>query len=193
MEHYVGLDVSLKRTSICVVDRAGNVLSEATVNSEPEEIARFLTLKAPGAVRIGIEAGPTSLWLCTELRALGFPTICIDARHALLQSNHRQSDPLQAVKKRGRVSRADNATIRVRRDRLDRPYLEAWRCNVAELPVRSGRRAAHSRAEMVEAEGVGPQARQAHRDEKGQGRRRPQARSHSASHVDRRHRLPMVY
>jgi transposase len=99
MEHYVGLDVSLKRTSICVVDRAGNVLSEATVNSEPEEIARFLTLKAPGAVRIGIEAGPTSLWLCTELRALGFPTICIDARHAkaALSMQINKSDRNDAV------------------------------------------------------------------------------------------------
>jgi len=101
MEHYVGLDVSLKRTSICVVDRAGNVLSEATVNSEPEEIARFLTLKAPGAVRIGIEAGPTSLWLCTELRALGFPTICIDARHAKAALSMHRADHAMWLVQRG--------------------------------------------------------------------------------------------
>jgi hypothetical protein len=32
---------------------------------------------------IGIETGPTSTWLITELRALGLPIICnIDARHA---------------------------------------------------------------------------------------------------------------
>ena len=32
MEHYVGLDVSLKQTSICVVDQAGLVVREAVVD-----------------------------------------------------------------------------------------------------------------------------------------------------------------
>jgi transposase len=33
-------------------------------------------------VRIGIETGPTTTWLWTELNRLGLPVICIDARHA---------------------------------------------------------------------------------------------------------------
>ncbi len=82
MELYVGLDVSLKETSICVVDRWGEVVCEGTVASEPEAIAGFVKSKAPGALRIGLETGPTSTWLWTELRALGLPVICIDARHA---------------------------------------------------------------------------------------------------------------
>jgi transposase len=82
MDCYVGLDASLKKTSICVVDSIGKVLSEGVVDSEPGAIARFLKSRAPGAVRIGIETGPTSIWLTTELRALGLPVICIDARHA---------------------------------------------------------------------------------------------------------------
>jgi len=32
------------------------------------------------AVRIGIETGPTTTWLWTELNRLGLPVICIDAR-----------------------------------------------------------------------------------------------------------------
>ena len=82
MESYVGLDVSLKRTSICVVDRTGKVLCEGTVNSAPEAIVEFVKSKAAGAVRIGVETGPTSTWLWTEIKALGLPVICIDARHA---------------------------------------------------------------------------------------------------------------
>ncbi len=82
MESYVGLDVSLKRTSICVVDRTGKVLCEGTVNSTPEAIVEFVKSKAAGAVRIGLETGPTSTWLWTEIQALGLPVICIDARHA---------------------------------------------------------------------------------------------------------------
>ena len=82
MEQYVGLDVSLKETSICVVDGDGEIVCEGTVLSEPEAIAEFVKAKAPDAKRIGLETGPTSTWLWHELRALGLPVICIDARHA---------------------------------------------------------------------------------------------------------------
>ena len=50
--------------------------------SEPEAIAKYLKTKAVGAKRIGLETGPTTTWLWHELRALGLPVICIDARHA---------------------------------------------------------------------------------------------------------------
>src|SRR5499433_1653222 len=82
MEHYVGLDVSLKQTSICVVNQLGLIVREGVVDSEPEAIAAFVRLNAPGAVRIGLETGPTATWLWTELKQLGLPVICIDARHA---------------------------------------------------------------------------------------------------------------
>ena len=82
MEYYVGLDVSLKQTSICVVDQAGLVVREGVVDSDPEAIAMFVRTNAPGAVRIGLETGPTATWLWSELKRLGLPVICIDARHA---------------------------------------------------------------------------------------------------------------
>ncbi len=82
MELSVGMDVSLKETSICVVDDNGEIVSEGTVISEPEAIAEFIKVKAPQAKRIGLETGPTTTWLWHELRALGLPVICIDARHA---------------------------------------------------------------------------------------------------------------
>jgi transposase len=82
MVHYVGLDVSLKQTFICVVNQAGSVVREDMVGSDPEVIAAFVRLKAPSAVRIGLETGPTSTWLWTELKRLSLPVICIDARHA---------------------------------------------------------------------------------------------------------------
>jgi hypothetical protein len=53
MDHYVGLDVSLKQTSICVVNQVGSVVREGVVDSEPEAIAAFVRSKAPGAVRVG--------------------------------------------------------------------------------------------------------------------------------------------
>jgi transposase len=82
MEYYVGLDVSLKQTSICVVNQTGSIVQEGVVDSDPEAIASFLKSRAPGTARIGIETGPTTTWLWTELNRLGLPVICIDARHA---------------------------------------------------------------------------------------------------------------
>jgi transposase len=63
MKCYVGLDVSLKQTLICVVDQTGLVVREGAVNSDPETISVYVRSKAPDAVRIGLETGPTSTWL----------------------------------------------------------------------------------------------------------------------------------
>ena len=99
MEYYVGLDVSLKQTSICVVDQTGSVVREGVVDSDPEAISVYVRSKAPGAVRIGLETGPTSTWLWTELKRLGLPVICIDARHAkaVLKMQINKSDRNDAI------------------------------------------------------------------------------------------------
>jgi hypothetical protein len=50
MEHYVGLDVSLKQTSICVVNQVGSIVREGVVDSHPEAIAaRKAVLKMQNA------------------------------------------------------------------------------------------------------------------------------------------------
>ena len=99
MEYYVGLDVSLKQTSICVVDRTGSVVREGVVDSDPEAISVYVRSRAPGAVRIGLETGPTSTWLWTELKRLGLPVVCIDARHAkaVLKMQINKSDRNDAI------------------------------------------------------------------------------------------------
>jgi predicted NBD/HSP70 family sugar kinase len=42
MEHFVGLDVSVKETSVCVVDAAGKVILEQKVPTEPADIITLL-------------------------------------------------------------------------------------------------------------------------------------------------------
>src|SRR5271170_6092420 len=99
MERYIGLDVSLKQTSICVVNQAGAIVQEGVVDSDPEAIAAFVKSKAPGTVRIGLETGPTTTWLWTELKRFGLPVICIDARHAkaVLKMQINKSDRNDAI------------------------------------------------------------------------------------------------
>ena len=48
MEYYVGLDVSLKQTSICVVDQLGSVVREGVVDLDPRAISVYVRSKALG-------------------------------------------------------------------------------------------------------------------------------------------------
>ena len=38
MDHFSGLDVSVKETSLCIVDDAGRIVREVRVVSEPEAL-----------------------------------------------------------------------------------------------------------------------------------------------------------
>src|SRR5271169_5706225 len=81
MTHFVGLDVSVKETSVCVVDDAGKVIWEQKVPTEPAAIIALLTSLAVPFGRIGIEAGPLSQWLVNGLMAADLPVICVEMRH----------------------------------------------------------------------------------------------------------------
>jgi ADP-ribose pyrophosphatase YjhB (NUDIX family) len=82
IHQYVGLDVSLKETSICVVDEAGKIVWRGRTDSTPEAIAGAIKRHARHVVRIGLESGQLSTWLFHGLKGRGLPAICIDARHA---------------------------------------------------------------------------------------------------------------
>ena len=81
MDHYVGLDVSVRETSVCVVDETGKLLKEAKVPTEPGSIASLLAKGGYVCKRVGLEAGPMSQWLYAELAAVGLPVICVEAQH----------------------------------------------------------------------------------------------------------------
>ena len=42
MDHFAGLDVSVKETSVCIVDETGKVVREVKVASEPEALLSVL-------------------------------------------------------------------------------------------------------------------------------------------------------
>ena len=82
MARFVGLDVSQKLTSICVVDDTGRRVWRGQCASDPEQIARLINRYARDAAGIGIETGPMTPWLVHEFRARGLDVTCLDARHA---------------------------------------------------------------------------------------------------------------
>ena len=81
MEHFAGLDVSVKVTSLCIVDDAGGIIREAKIESDPDALLQVLNNGAYHFKRIGLEAGPLSQWLFSALAEAGLPVICVETRH----------------------------------------------------------------------------------------------------------------
>jgi len=81
MPDYVGLDVSLDQTSLCVLDAAGQIVRETKLDTDPDAIAEYLGQAALVIERVGLEAGPLSQWLHAGLVAHGLPAVCIETRH----------------------------------------------------------------------------------------------------------------
>ena len=94
MEHFAGLDVSVKETSICIVDDTGRIVREAKVASEPEALLQVLKNSAYHFKRIGLEAGPLSQWLCNAFAEASLPVICVETRHmrAVLKAQINKTD-----------------------------------------------------------------------------------------------------
>jgi transposase len=94
MDHFAGLDVSVKETSVCIVDDTGKIVREVKVASEPEALLAVLTNPAYRLKRIGLEAGPLSQWLFSALAEAGLPVICVETRHmrAVLKAQINKTD-----------------------------------------------------------------------------------------------------
>jgi hypothetical protein len=54
MAYFAGLDVSVKETSVCIVDDAGKIVREVNVASEPEALLAVLKNLAYHFKRIGL-------------------------------------------------------------------------------------------------------------------------------------------
>ncbi len=94
MQHFAGLDVSLKETSICIVDERGAVVRELKVESHPEDLLGVLSDPSYSFKRIGLEAGPLSQWLYSALVEASLPVVCVEVRHmkAILKAQGNKND-----------------------------------------------------------------------------------------------------
>ena len=108
MEHYVGIDVSLELSSVCLVDAKGKIVKEAKVASDPDALVSFLRELGVSIERIGLEAGPLSQWLHAGLTKAGFETVLLESRYEGLDS-------------RGAITEAHRKARRAARQRLEKP------------------------------------------------------------------------
>lgn len=88
MEYFAAVDVSLKLSSVCVVDGTGRILHEAKVASEPEALVAYLKGSGLAFARVGLEAGSLSQWIHAGLTGAGFEAVLLETRHvkAVLRS-----------------------------------------------------------------------------------------------------------
>jgi transposase len=94
MALFVGLDVSLKTVSICIVKADGSVVWEGKALSEPASLIKALARRRRNIQLVGIEACPLSEWLYGAFVDSVFTTICIETRHAqrFLSSRPNKTD-----------------------------------------------------------------------------------------------------
>lgn len=52
MKHYIGLDVSMKKTSVCIVNEQGKIVYESEVSTDPHTIADAKTPSQEDAEKI---------------------------------------------------------------------------------------------------------------------------------------------
>jgi transposase len=81
MDHFAGLDVSIKETSICIVDDTGRIVEEVKVASEPQALLKVLGNPTYRFKRIGLEAGPLSQWPFSAFAEAGLPVVCVETRN----------------------------------------------------------------------------------------------------------------
>ncbi len=91
---YAGLDVSDKKTHICIVDEKGGLRWRGVCVTDPEALSRTLKKRPPSLDRVVLETGPLSCFLYHGLRERGLPAVCICARHAkgVLSTRLNKSD-----------------------------------------------------------------------------------------------------
>jgi transposase len=81
MDYFVGIDVSLELSSLCVVDATGRIVREVKVRSEPEALDAFIAQLGLPLTRVGLETGPLSQWLHAGLAAAGHEAVLLETRH----------------------------------------------------------------------------------------------------------------
>ncbi|UFE83210.1 IS110 family transposase (plasmid) [Pseudosulfitobacter pseudonitzschiae] len=80
MNVFIGLDVSLASTAICVLGPQGKIVEEVQAESEPEALVRAIGALPYSIDAIGLEAGPLSQWLSKGMEEAGFDVVMMETR-----------------------------------------------------------------------------------------------------------------
>lgn len=80
MNLFVGPDVSLAKTAVCVLTEHGKIIEEVEVISEPDPLIGLLKGLEGTVEAVGLEAGPLSEWLHRAMKEIGLPAVLMETR-----------------------------------------------------------------------------------------------------------------
>jgi len=94
MKHYVGLDVAMKKTSVCILDELGKIIHETVISTEPHTLADAIENPGLKIELVGFESGSLSHYLMQGFRERTLNVVCVDARkmNAILSVNINKTD-----------------------------------------------------------------------------------------------------
>jgi transposase len=75
-------DVSLRSTSVHIVDQQGRCVWRGKCPTDIAALASTIRQHAPEVERVGLETGMLATWLFHRLAEAGLPMVCMDARQA---------------------------------------------------------------------------------------------------------------
>jgi len=80
MKHYVGLDVSMKKTSVCIINEQGKIVHESEVKTDPHTLADAIEKTGLKVELVGFESGSLGHYLTQGFKERALPAVCMDAR-----------------------------------------------------------------------------------------------------------------
>jgi len=80
MNYCAALDVSLRSVHLCVIDDAGELITETKLSSEVTDIIAHLDALDLELSVVGLEAGTLAQYLTDGLQSAGYEVICMEAR-----------------------------------------------------------------------------------------------------------------
>ena len=80
MKYYVGLDVSMKKTSVCIVNELGKIVHESEVKTDPNALSDAIEKTGLKIELVGFESGSLSHYLVQGFKERAMPAVCMDAR-----------------------------------------------------------------------------------------------------------------
>lgn len=97
MNLHVGLDISQRKTAICVVNEKGKIVAEGCTLTLPSDIYGWLVEKGIDLTTIRgvcLEAGAMSSFIYKGLEALKLPVVCVEAfqAHQFLKAQRNKTD-----------------------------------------------------------------------------------------------------
>ena len=120
---WVGLDVGMKSTAVCVLDGDGKVVHQCAMKTHPTEIGRYLAKNfTSNMAAVGMETGAMSVHLSGGLRRLGYQVAVMDALqvHRVLSLKRNKTDTNDA--------RGIAEITRTGRDYLTEVYVKTAAC-----------------------------------------------------------------